>query len=105
MKKVFAILKNNLKRILFITIPLLFFIIIIVITYNIEKKNHEFVTENGNFYQYFMGTRFDYDGVLTLNNASEDDENKVPTLNVETTDITKDVIEKALNEDKEEDTG
>lgn len=83
MKKVFAILKNNLKRILFITIPLLFFIIIIVITYNIEKKNHEFVTENGNFYQYFMGTRFDYDGVLTINNASEVTDMKLNNYNLD----------------------
>lgn len=53
---------------------------------------------------YFSKNTVDSEVIqLSLNNASEDDENKVPTLNVETTDITKDVIEKALNDDKEED--
>lgn len=83
MKKFLTIIRNNLKRILFITIPLLFFIIVVVITYKVEKKNHEFVTEKGSFYQYFMGTRFDYDGVLTLNNASEVTDMKLNNYNLD----------------------
>lgn len=36
----------------------------------------------------------------SLTNGLGEEENKVPTLNVETTDITKDVIEKALNDEE-----
>lgn len=50
---------------------------------------------------YFSKNTVDSEVVeYSLTNGLGEEENKVPTLNVETTDITKDVIEKALNEDE-----
>ena len=51
---------------------------------------------------YFSKNTIDSEVVqYSLTNGLAEEENQVPTLNVETTDITKDVIEKALNDDED----
>lgn len=60
--------KKIFKSILIVIIPIIIFCLVLLVISKINRENKKYTTENDEFYQYFAGKRFDYNGVLTLDN-------------------------------------
>ncbi len=68
MKNVSKFMEKYYLKLLFIIIPLLLLFVILFFLRKIDINNHKYTTEKGRFYQYFAGKRYDYSGVITIDN-------------------------------------
>lgn len=75
-------IKKIFKRCLIVGIPIIVFCLVLFFVDKVNKENKKYTTENSEFYQYFAGQRFDYNGVLTLDN------NKILSIKLNDKDIT-----------------